>query len=430
MSSSLVLLRFRTHLPSLRPRIGDFSRQFLWGTVACATFPSVTATLDLSSIRGAQIPPYHRRYYRGHTYVDHTRLSNNNNSSKLLNHGLHSDHPGISANSRYFHGGNVLLEEGGDKELSAKEKKKLAKAKAKAAMAAAAAENEKEADGGTVDGENKKDETETKEQLQVASEGTTTTTTAAPESPKEVNAETNPPSPSPPPSGGDKEQTGQVRRGEGPLTGENTNPTAEERKADAEAHKEGLYDPERPGWQNPLYHNNPDVNRMFPEQYESQEAFERAKNHEVNRAPPIQPEDGTMVGPKYLEDLADEMVNLTMLEMNELVNKLQEHYGLVDGMLEPEGGDGDGGDDNDDDEGEGVAPAQEKTVFELKLVSYDAKAKIKIIKEVRALAALGLKEAKEVVERVPSIIVKDLKKEDAEETKAKLEELGAVVEIV
>ena len=54
---------------------------------------------------------------------------------------------------------------------------------------------------------------------------------------------------------------------------------------------------------------------------------------------------------------------------------------------------------------------------------------IKVIKEIRAITSLGLKEAKELVEGVPSVVKKDIKKEEAEELKAKLEELGATVEI-
>jgi large subunit ribosomal protein L7/L12 len=76
-----------------------------------------------------------------------------------------------------------------------------------------------------------------------------------------------------------------------------------------------------------------------------------------------------------------------------------------------------------------AAPAA-KTVFDLKLVGYDAKAKIKVIKEVRSIAGLGLKEAKELVEGAPKTIQKDLKPELAEELKAKLEEIGAQVELV
>eukprot|EP00985_Skeletonema_marinoi_P014268 scaffold7207_cov94-Skeletonema_marinoi.AAC.1 len=63
------------------------------------------------------------------------------------------------------------------------------------------------------------------------------------------------------------------------------------------------------------------------------------------------------------------------------------------------------------------------------LTGFDAKAKIKVIKEVRAITALGLKEAKDLVEGAPSTVKKDIKMEEAEELKAKLEALGATVEI-
>jgi large subunit ribosomal protein L7/L12 len=71
-----------------------------------------------------------------------------------------------------------------------------------------------------------------------------------------------------------------------------------------------------------------------------------------------------------------------------------------------------------------------KTVMDLKLVGFDATSKIKVIKEVRAIAGLGLKEAKEMVEGFPKVILKDLKPEQAEAFKAKLEELGAIIELV
>jgi len=75
-----------------------------------------------------------------------------------------------------------------------------------------------------------------------------------------------------------------------------------------------------------------------------------------------------------------------------------------------------------------------KTTFELKLVSFDDKSKIKVIKEVRAITGLGLKEAKDLVESsskaTPKVLKKDIKKEEAETLKAKLAESGAVIEIV
>ena len=78
---------------------------------------------------------------------------------------------------------------------------------------------------------------------------------------------------------------------------------------------------------------------------------------------------------------------------------------------------------------ETAAPVAEKTIFDLKLMSFDATAKIKVIKEIRAISGLGLKEAKELVEGAPKVIQKGMKKEVAEELKAKLEEIGAVIEI-
>lgn len=72
---------------------------------------------------------------------------------------------------------------------------------------------------------------------------------------------------------------------------------------------------------------------------------------------------------------------------------------------------------------------KEKTHYDVELTAFDAAQKIKIIKEVRALLGLGLKEAKEVVETVPSWLQKDLKKEDAEQLKEKLESLGGTVRL-
>lgn len=69
-------------------------------------------------------------------------------------------------------------------------------------------------------------------------------------------------------------------------------------------------------------------------------------------------------------------------------------------------------------------------VVDLKLAAFDAKSKIKVIKEVRAIAGLGLKEAKELVESAPKVIQKGLAPDAAEELKKKLEEIGATVELV
>ncbi|KAI4324169.1 hypothetical protein L6164_023726 [Bauhinia variegata] len=75
--------------------------------------------------------------------------------------------------------------------------------------------------------------------------------------------------------------------------------------------------------------------------------------------------------------------------------------------------------------GAAEAKAAEKTAFDIKLEKYDAAAKIKIIKEVRAFTDLGLKEAKDLVEKVPCVLKKGLTKEEAEPIIQKLKELGA-----
>jgi large subunit ribosomal protein L7/L12 len=74
----------------------------------------------------------------------------------------------------------------------------------------------------------------------------------------------------------------------------------------------------------------------------------------------------------------------------------------------------------------------EKTVFDVKLTGFDSKMKIKVIKEIRAITGLGLKEAKEMVEGAESgskVVKKDIKKEEAEELKASLEAVGATIDI-
>jgi large subunit ribosomal protein L7/L12 len=78
-----------------------------------------------------------------------------------------------------------------------------------------------------------------------------------------------------------------------------------------------------------------------------------------------------------------------------------------------------------------AAPKEEKTHFDIKLKAFDQKNKIKVIKEVRAVTNLGLKEAKELVESVPATILQKVKKEDAAKIMEKLKaETGAELELV
>ena len=113
--------------------------------------------------------------------------------------------------------------------------------------------------------------------------------------------------------------------------------------------------------------------------------------------------------------MIEEIKGLTVLELSELVHALEEEFGVsAAAMAAPAAG--------------AAAPAaEEKTDFDVVLTGFDAAAKIKVIKVVREITGLGLKEAKEKVDGAPSIIKEAASKEDAESIKAQLEEAGAQV---
>ncbi len=127
--------------------------------------------------------------------------------------------------------------------------------------------------------------------------------------------------------------------------------------------------------------------------------------------------------------LVEEVLSLNLLEMNQLTALMQRKMGVTDAMLMGGGGGGGGGSGQAAGDNTASEPVEEKTAFDLKLTSFDAKSKIKIIKEVRTITGLGLKEAKELVEGTPATVKQGLSKEEAEEFKKKLVELGAEVEV-
>ncbi|KAL7486293.1 hypothetical protein ACHAW6_011885 [Cyclotella cf. meneghiniana] len=138
--------------------------------------------------------------------------------------------------------------------------------------------------------------------------------------------------------------------------------------------------------------------------------------------------------PPKLEELFQKIIYLDMVEIHLLTELINEKLGVKISDAEKErmargGGGGKRASDDDDDDSSKQEVKQEQTAFDLKLTGFDEKAKIKVIKEVRAITALGLKEAKELVEGLPSTVKKQIKKEEAEELKAKLEAVGAKVEI-
>lgn len=177
-----------------------------------------------------------------------------------------------------------------------------------------------------------------------------------------------------------------------------------------------------PEWQNPRHHNNPEMKQMFPEDFEQGEEVPAAP------LPPFETDPDKVVAPPHVHDLAHQIVNLTLLELNQLTRKIADHFDFDDEVMAASYGGSVGAGPSAAAEQEEAK--EEKTIFDLKLLGFDAKAKIKVIKEVRAIAGLGLKEAKELVESAPKVIQKDLKQDKADELKAQLEAVGAQVEIV
>ena len=115
--------------------------------------------------------------------------------------------------------------------------------------------------------------------------------------------------------------------------------------------------------------------------------------------------------------MIEEVKSLTVLELNELVKALEEEFGVsAAAMAAPAAG------------AAAAAPAEEKTEFDVVLAEIGSE-KIKVIKVVREVTCLGLAEAKAMVEAAPKAIKEGISKEDAEALKAKLEEVGAKVEL-
>ncbi|EKH7205845.1 50S ribosomal protein L7/L12 [Campylobacter coli] len=119
------------------------------------------------------------------------------------------------------------------------------------------------------------------------------------------------------------------------------------------------------------------------------------------------------------EDVLEFISNLSVLELSELVKEFEEKFGVSAAPVMVAGGAAVGG---------AAAAAEEKTEFDIVLVDGGAK-KIEVIKIVRALTGLGLKEAKDAVEQTPSTLKEGVAKADAEEAKKQLEEAGAKVEL-
>lgn len=120
------------------------------------------------------------------------------------------------------------------------------------------------------------------------------------------------------------------------------------------------------------------------------------------------------------ENVLEYISKLSVLELSELVKEFEEKFGVSAAPVVVAGAGGGGGG--------GAAAAEEKTDFNIVLVESGAK-KIEVIKVVRAITGLGLKEAKDAVEQTPSVLKEGVAKADAEAAKKQLEEAGAKCEL-
>ena len=119
------------------------------------------------------------------------------------------------------------------------------------------------------------------------------------------------------------------------------------------------------------------------------------------------------------DEIIEALKEMPALELSELVHELEDVFGVSAAAPVAVAAAAPAAD---------AAPAEEKTNFDVELTSFGSN-KIAVIKVVRALTSLGLKEAKEAVESAPKVILEGAKKEDAEAAKKQLEEAGATVKL-
>ncbi|QEP42613.1 50S ribosomal protein L7/L12 [Ectothiorhodospiraceae bacterium BW-2] len=120
------------------------------------------------------------------------------------------------------------------------------------------------------------------------------------------------------------------------------------------------------------------------------------------------------------DDILEAIANMSVMEVVDLISAMEEKFGVTAAaavaVAAPAGG------------GDGAAAAEEQTEFDVIMSSFGEN-KVSVIKAVRAITGLGLKEAKDMVEGVPATVKEAASKEEAEDLKKKLEEAGATVEL-
>ena len=121
------------------------------------------------------------------------------------------------------------------------------------------------------------------------------------------------------------------------------------------------------------------------------------------------------------EDILEAIANMSVMEVVELISAMEEKFGVSAAAAVAVAAPGAGGD-------AGAAAAEEQTEFDVVLTEFGAN-KVAVIKAVRAITGLGLKEAKEAVEGAPTTLKEGVSKDEAEEVKKQLEEAGATAEL-
>lgn len=152
---------------------------------------------------------------------------------------------------------------------------------------------------------------------------------------------------------------------------------------------------------------------------EEKKATETAVKNDVEKEAPAKEKAAVS---KNVEKVLDSVKKLTVIELSELVKAFEDEFGVtaaapVVAAAVPGA-----------PAGAAAAAEEEQTEFTVMLTSFGSN-KIQVIKEVRAITGLGLKEAKDLVEGVPAAVKEEIQKDEAEEIKKKLEEAGATVEI-
>jgi len=116
------------------------------------------------------------------------------------------------------------------------------------------------------------------------------------------------------------------------------------------------------------------------------------------------------------EDILDTVANMTVVEIVDLISAMEEKFGVSAAAAVSAG------------PAAAAAPVEEQTEFNVTMTSFGAN-KVNVIKVVRTITGLGLKEAKDLVEGAPSVVKEGVAKKDAEDIKKQLEEAGASVEV-